>query len=122
MVKKKKDTGIIPELGITESKRDELQKRDWTHAPEPVKRFNADMATTQELVDARWSGIRVNHLNGMTEIWAAGRMLADEKTDKIAANPSYLANLHERAFSTNGTIVDVGATRDKPQPPFNKKH
>ena len=65
--------------------------------------------TTQDCIDNRWSGLRVNLLNGRTEIWALGKMLVDGNTQQLAGNPGLLANMYEEAFATWGTVVEVDA-------------
>jgi hypothetical protein len=107
--KQPRDTGIIPSMGLTEQKRDELMKRDWR---EPPKKRNDEPAnwTTRECADKRFSGIRINKLSRRTEMWANGKMLADESTSVLEKDPGKLASLHERAFLTTGTLVSVDVT------------
>lgn len=106
----KKDTGIIPELGITEERRDELAKRDWTK-PAAKPEENPDNYTTKDCIEKQFSGIRVNKMNGMTEMWVVGQMRSERKTDKVAANPALLADMHEEAFNTVGSIASAAIPR-----------
>lgn len=105
LYKRSKDTGIIPNLGITEEKRDSLRKRDWSKRqahPEPC-----DNWTTKECEEKKFSGIRLNRLNGDTEIWCVGELRVRRKTQDVGNNPSILATMHEEAFGTVGTILDI---------------
>lgn len=105
---KKRDTGVIPRLGLTEERRDELNKRDWTKPNQEAIAANPNTWTTIECKEKQFSGIRVNRVNGMTEIWAAGRMLKDAKTTYIGNDPARLATLMEEAFAI-GSVVEIDA-------------
>lgn len=102
---RRRDTGFIPGLGITEAERDRLRKRDWTkpqiHAP------THDNWTSAECEEKKFSGIRINRLNGMTEIWIHGEMRVARKTQDVGNNPSILATMHEEACATVGTVLDI---------------
>lgn len=101
----KRDRDFIPALLISETERDRLRKRDWT------KRVNTetpeDLWTTADCVENRFSGIRINRVNGDTEIWAVGKLLIRRKTQDVGRNPHILASMLEEAFASNGTILDI---------------
>lgn len=100
--------GIIPEIGITEARRDELAKRDFSG---PKKRTiherHPDTLTTKELEETRFSGVRYNHYNNRCEVWVDGRVHASAAADKVARDPTILAEMHERVFMTSGSLVDI---------------
>lgn len=110
---KKRDIDFIPNLGLTETRRDELRKRFGKNRRVPDKVNTADSWTTKECEEKRFSGIRVNRLNGMTEIWAAGKIMAQANTQRIGRNPQLLATLMEEAFSTNGSIVEIDVVKGR---------
>lgn len=106
LYKRKKDTGIIPELGITEEMRDRLRKRDWS-GPLKNRPIHADNWTTKECEEKKFSGIRVNRLNGMTEIWIRGQMRVHGKTTYVAKNPGHIATMMEIATESAGHLVEI---------------
>lgn len=102
---KKRDIDFIPKLGITETRRDQLAKRDWSKRlehPEP-----ADNWTSAECEEKKFSGIRINKLNGRTEIWCVGMLKVSRNTQQVANNPGLLATMHEEAFATRGTVLEI---------------
>lgn len=68
---------------------------------------DASQYTTAELEANRYSGYRVNHLAGKFEIWCLGHVAASERISRVMKNPGIIADLHEKAFSTNGTVVEL---------------
>lgn len=121
--KKPKDTGIIPELGITEEMRDSLAKRDWSK-PDPKNDPSLLPAnwTTTECERKKFSGIRVNKLNGMTEIWAVGKILKEAQTEWVSKDPARLASMLEEAFQTNGSILEIDVpVKHIPTTAFDKR-
>lgn len=75
----------------------------------PARQYKGDPTqfTTQDCIDQKWSGIRVNKLNGMTELWVAGEKRVENNTQLLAGNPGLLANMYEEAFATWGSLVEV---------------
>jgi hypothetical protein len=107
---KKKDTGFIRSLGVSEETRDRLAKRDWSKPPER-KKTPADM-TTAELKDLLFSGVRINKFTAMTELWVAGHIRAEAKTVDVQRDPTVFAEMHERVFKTTGTLVETNGDKD----------
>lgn len=105
MAKKQRDTGFIPSLGISEEQRDRLRKRDWTQRQKHIEPH--DNWTTAECIEKRFSGIRINRMNGQTEMWMLGEMRISRKTQDVGRNPALLASMHEEAYGTVGTILDI---------------
>lgn len=101
-----KDTGIIPELGITEEMRDQLRKHDWTK-PRPQDASNPDTWTTRECQEKRFSGYRKNDITMMFELWILGRIAVEKPLLKVASNPQLIAEMHEEAFATIGSIAAI---------------
>lgn len=102
-----------------------LKKRDWTKpsdklgkpdSPWPVTKEGKSYEglTTKELEAANFSGFTINEFTNDVELWLLGRMLERETCQRVAANPSLLATMHERAFHTTGTIIEI---EDPPIPP-----
>lgn len=112
LLKRRKDTGILPN-GMQESERDRLSKRDWTK-PAAKPEHNPDNWTTADCVKAKFSGIRVNRLNGMTEIWITGEVRARGKTKVVGNNPNLLATMMEEATQTVGSIIEIDVKHGKP--------
>ncbi len=115
---KRRDIDFIPSLGISETQRDRLKKRDWSKRvahPEPC-----DNWTTNECIEKKFSGIRLNRLNGQTEIWCLGEMRQSRRTIEVGRNPSILADMHEAAFGTVGTILDIDVNVRKIKIPERK--
>jgi len=105
MAKRKKDTGIIPGLGITEERRDQLKKRDWSG---PLKHAaTSEQYTTQDCINKLFSGIRINKMTNMVEIWCFGEKRVERNYQKVANNPAILATMHEEAFATVGTVLEI---------------
>lgn len=101
--------GSTKNFPLKEAVRDAFNKR-----PHPSERkhqenvpVDASRMTTQELEAGNYSGYRVNHLKGTFEIWCIGRVAASERIDRVKKNPGVIADMHERAFSTAGSIVNV---------------
>lgn len=108
----KKDSGIAKlhnGVLIPEELRDRLSKRDWTSKPTTGPAWNPDNATTKELEEHQFSGYRVNIFTQDVELWCVGRLMEKEKLSRIQAKPSLLATMHEKAFQTNGTVLEVDA-------------
>ena len=103
--KRKRDIGRIPALGITEAKRDELQKRDWTKPKDRVE--TPDDWTTKDCEEKRYSGYRNNTFTGMIELWVAGKIRAQRHSQDVERNPHLVATMHEEAFATVGSVVEL---------------
>jgi hypothetical protein len=133
MATKKKDTGIARidakmSTGATvsfpmqESTRDILNKLQGR--AKPSTSFDPNKATTKELEDNHFSGYRLNSFVNQIELWCYGKVLVKRNADLAAKNPGVLAEMHEEAFNTIGSIVQVELLtpqRKKEVPPFRKK-
>lgn len=108
LFKGKVPDGVVPELGISETRRDELSKRDFS-GPRKLTLQEKDPNTldTKELKEIRFSGIRNNNWTNMCEIWVDGRVMASADASKVVRDPSILAEMHERVFQTAGSLVDI---------------
>lgn len=105
------DTGIARfQSGhlIREETRDVLAAQDWSKP-----RNLAVIATSQELKYRGWSGIRHNTFTNDIEIWLLGRIAARENYNRILTNPELVATLHEKAFSTVGSILVIDDPKAK---------
>jgi len=102
---KKKDIDFIPNLGLTETRRDQLKKRDWSKPLQHAK--TSDQYTTQDCEQNQFSGIRINKLSNMVEIWCLGKKLLERNYQQVANNPGLLATMHEEAFNTTGTVLEI---------------
>lgn len=108
--KRKRDEGIATlanGVRIPEATRDILLKRDWNAGPKPREGLNPDTATTQELEAARFSGFRINEFTQDLELWCLGSIKVKRKT--IEATPQVIANMHEEAFATAGSLFSFDA-------------
>ena len=106
---KKRDTGVatLPNgVKISEEMRDKLLNKDWSK-PQRELDTRSTHQTTKDLEEQGFSGFRVNEFTRDVELWLLGRVAARERCIDCAKNPALLANMHERVFSTNGTIVAV---------------
>lgn len=103
IVDAKMSTGEVRKFPISESVRDALNKRP--HHTERVKPFDPNTATTNELQNRRYSGFRINHFTNQVELWCLGIVAGQRRLDLVEKNPRLLADLHEEAFSTNGSII-----------------
>ncbi len=77
------------------------------HSLAAEKKVDASQYTAAELEANRYSGYRVNHLAGKFEVWCLGRVAASERISRVMTNPGIIADLHEKAFSTTGTVIEV---------------
>ena len=68
---------------------------------------DAALLSTQQCEEMQYSGYRMNQLKDTFEIWILGRVVESERASRIRANPAVIADMHERAFATVGSIVDV---------------
>ena len=84
-----------------------LAERDWTKPGRITELLN-----TAELVDAKFSGFRMNDLAREVELWLLGDIMAKASYRNVAANPSLLAEMHERVFATAGTVVMIDPVQD----------
>lgn len=103
----KKDTGIatLPNgIQIREELRDQLLKRDWNKHTEGGYKPVAD-ATTKNLKEQEFSGYRVNEFTAEVELWILGRIAVRRKCAQVQHNMAILAEMHEEAFATNGSVV-----------------
>jgi hypothetical protein len=127
---KKKDTGIakvdakmstgeIKSFPMQEEIRDILNKLEG-RLPGNLG-FDPNNATTKELEDNHFSGYRLNVFVNQIELWCNGKILTTRNAQAAAANPGILAEMHEEAFHTVGSIVAVELQTQKEQPPFDKK-
>jgi hypothetical protein len=103
---RKRDIGRIPELGITEAHRDQLAKRDWTK-PKDRDPNNTDDWTTKDCEEKKYSGYRNNSFTGMIELWVAGVIKVQKRAADVENNPHLVATMHEEAFATVGSIVEL---------------
>lgn len=103
----KKDTGIVKLKGgypIAEELRDSLQKRDWSHAPTIAsKDKDPSTWTTQECIDFKFNGIRLNQLSQYVEFWILGHK--EGQIHRMDCTPEKFASMHEEIFATNGTLL-----------------
>lgn len=102
-----KDDGIakLPNgLLIPEALRDQLVKQDWSK-PRRTADFDPNQATTKDLELKRWSGFRVNVFTNEVELWCLGRIATRRNLQGFT--PKDMAEMHEEAFSTTGTVVQV---------------
>lgn len=103
---KARDDGIIWPLGITEQERDKLRKRDWSKRQRKPEEFS-DNWTTAECEKNKFSGIRINKLNGTVEMWLIGQCKGTRRITEVSNNPSILADLHEEVFGTVGSLIEL---------------
>lgn len=94
--KRKRDLGILPN-GMKEELRDQLAKRDWSKAPDRNK-LNPNHMDTAELKEARWSGLKFNHLVQQVEIWLLGDMRYALSKSEIENNPARMEEIYEEIF------------------------
>lgn len=104
--KRKRDIGRIPALGITEEKRDQLAKRDWTK-PKDRDPNNPDDWTTKDCEIRKYSGFRNNSFTGMIELWVKGVIRVQKRASDVERNPHLVATMHEEAFATVGSVVEL---------------
>lgn len=114
----KMSTGEIKQFRIAEETRDALNKLS---QKTPEKGFDFDNATAKELEDIQFSGFRLNKLSNELELWALGRILSRRNAQLATSNPGIIAQMHEEAFHTVGSIVTVDPVEPATKPPFNKK-
>lgn len=103
----KKDDGIarLPNgVLIPEEVRDRLVK-EYSSPKTPTVKFDPSQATTKDLQDHDFSGYRVNQFTQDLELWCVGKMMVRRKL--IECTPEVMATMHEEAFSTSGTVVQV---------------
>ena len=102
--KAKRDTGIATlktGLKIKEELRDELQRHHWQGPRrEPEKEL-----TTVECEREKFSGFRANIILQRMELWVLGRIV--DQCSLSECTPNRMATMHEKAFATKGTLVDV---------------
>lgn len=106
---------IVPELGISEERRDKIRKylidlgkkKTTTPPPQGQIKGNPDELTYAELRDVRWSGYRHNKFTSSIELWVDGKMMGSKKVDKPEHAPYIIATLHEEVFLTVGTLAEV---------------
>lgn len=104
--KAKKDTGIaVLKNGykIKEETRDELEKHHWQGprtAPDPT---NTELWTTSDCKARQFTGFRAVLLTQTVELWILGEVV---DTSLLATfTPERMAEMHEKAFATNGSLV-----------------
>lgn len=123
--------GSVKSFEMKEAVRDALNKMphpsDRRKARQEEIPVDASKYTTEELERNRYSGYRLNALKGTFEIWVLGRVAISERASRVQRNPALIADMHERAFATTGSIVEVEIpTYDKdPEAPAEsaqKKH
>lgn len=118
----KKDDGIAKlsnGLLIPEETRDKLIKHDWSK-PRNLG-WNPDNATSKELEEKRWSGYRHNVFTNDYELWVVGKIAAKRNFDAVAANPRLMAEMHEEAFATAGTVLEIPVKVSRRQRRFRGK-
>lgn len=104
--KSKYKDGIVPKIGVSEEVRDQLKKRNWKEKPK-LDRADPNNMTTKELEQHRFSGVRNNKFTNQCELWLDGHVRATANADKVAKDPSVLAEMHERVFKTLGSLIDI---------------
>lgn len=113
-------TGEIKSFPLREEIRDILNKRPHPSDSKPTINIqipvDSSRMTTQELEAGNYSGYRVNHLKGTFEIWVLGRVAVSERASRVQKNPGIIADMHERAFSTTGSVVDVDVVAPNQSP------
>lgn len=132
MSKIKKDTGIakvdakmstgeVKSFPMDEAVRDALNKLKGRLLGNLG--FDPNKATTKELEDNHFSGYRLNEFTNQIELWCNGKILVKRNAQVAAANPGILAEMHEEAFHTIGSIVEVELQTEQTQrqPPMKKK-
>lgn len=105
-----KDDGIAKlknGLLISEETRDALLKHNWQEPRNKTVGFDPNQATTRELEDHRFSGFRVNVFTNDVELWCLGRIAVRKNMSEVERDPGVLAAMHEEAFSTTGTVIEV---------------
>lgn len=102
----------IPELGISETLRDELRKRDWSKPS--TKPDNPDTFTSRECAEKKFSGFRINPLTLDVELWIVGRVLSTRRLRTIQQNPGELGSMIEESCATNGSLIEADVTGSKP--------
>jgi len=101
----KMSTGEIKSFPLDEAVRDALNKLQGR----PARRlgFDPNNVTTKELEDNHFSGYRLNSFVNRIELWCDGKVLSQRDATRAANNPGILAEMHEEAFHTVGSIVEV---------------
>lgn len=109
-------TGQTVNFKMREEMRDALNKlghptdSKWKERRELIAKqtgIDAALLTSQQCEQLDYSGYRMNKLKDTFEIWILGRVVESERASRIRADPSIIATMHERAFATIGSIVDV---------------
>ena len=96
-------TGKTVSFPMREEIRDILNKRP--HPSDVKKPLHPDLMTTAEREEHKFSGFFRNDLKGVVELWFDGKILGTERADRVARNPSLLADLLERTCMSTGVVV-----------------
>jgi len=103
----KMSTGEVKSFQMDEAVRDALNKLQGRPSSYKSHNFDPNKATTKELENNHFSGYRHNVFVNQIELWCYGKVLAKRNAQSAANNPGILAEMHEEAFHTVGSIVAV---------------
>ena len=123
-IQAKMSDGSVKEFEMREEIRDALNKKalERKFFQEENRTIpNYDRMSTQELEACKFSGFRLNEIARRIELWVGGMIACTEPAGKAARNPAVLADMHERAFATIGSLVDVDL-RTEIEPPATSKN